>query len=230
MYACSDLATTITPVVPTSRRCTMPCRSAAPRGGRSRTPSGGEPAEDRRARPAGAGVGRDPDRLVDHHDVVVVVEDLEPGDDLGRRGDGGRPVRLGQVDLEPAAGDEPVGLAGGLAVDRDPARPRRGSRPRCGRGRAGATARRRPASRRGRRARGAGACHPRSALGVVPCGVSSGVTGRGASPPAGRHSAARWSAPCHPSPPRPSRRAGARRGCRRARVRSAPAARAAPLR
>jgi hypothetical protein len=37
----------------------------------------------------------DADGLVDHDDVVVLVQDREPGHDLGGRGDHRRTLRLG---------------------------------------------------------------------------------------------------------------------------------------
>ena len=59
----------------------MPCaRSAA---GGDPEAGAGEVTDDRRAGPAGRGVDGDADRLVDHHDGVVVVDDLDALDDLG---------------------------------------------------------------------------------------------------------------------------------------------------
>ena len=105
----------------------MPCRSAAPGRGDA-VAERGQPADDGRARPARARVRGDPDRLVDHDDVVVGVQ----------HGAGPRPPRArprwcpaargsGSVDLQPGARGEPVGLAGGPPVQRDRARPRRAS-------------------------------------------------------------------------------------------------------
>ena len=72
---------TITPDVPTSSRCTMPCRSEAPLVA-IRNPAAGQVADDGRPGPAGRGVHGDADRLVDHDDRRVVVDDLDALDDL----------------------------------------------------------------------------------------------------------------------------------------------------
>ena len=64
--------------MPTSSRCTMPCRSAAPVVA-MRMPAGGEGPEHGRSLPADRGVRGDAGGLVDDHDVVVVVDDPEVG-------------------------------------------------------------------------------------------------------------------------------------------------------
>ena len=64
-------------------------------------------------------MGRDPDRLVDHDQVVVVVHDAHARHGLGH--DLGRLDRPGEVDLEPAPGVDAVGLADRGSVERDPA-------------------------------------------------------------------------------------------------------------
>ena len=67
----------------------MPCRSAGAGGGQP-VAQCGQPTDHGRPRPARARVRGDADRLVHHDDVVVAVEDVEPGDHLGRPGDVGR--------------------------------------------------------------------------------------------------------------------------------------------
>ena len=62
-------------------------------------------------------MGRDADRLVDHHHVVVVEEDPHAGDRL--RGERGGRLGLPEVDLQHRAGQQPVGLASDPAVDED---------------------------------------------------------------------------------------------------------------
>ena len=64
-------------------------------GGTHAAAGRGQPAQDGRPVPAAGGVRRDADGLVDHDDVVVLVQDREPGHDLGRRGDHRRTLRLG---------------------------------------------------------------------------------------------------------------------------------------
>jgi len=49
-----------------------------------------------------------PHRLVHHHEVVVVVHDLEPGRGRCDHGDGRGPTR--QCDLETASLHDPLGL------------------------------------------------------------------------------------------------------------------------
>ena len=63
----------------------------------------------------GRRVRGDADRLVDDHDVVVVVHDPEALDGLGHQPYGRR--RVGQRHLEPAAGVHPGGLADHLPVE-----------------------------------------------------------------------------------------------------------------
>jgi hypothetical protein len=63
-------------------------------------------------------VHRDPDGLVDDDDLVVLVQDLQALDGLGGH-DLGLVVGVRQVDLEPAAGHEPVGLARRAPVEAD---------------------------------------------------------------------------------------------------------------
>ncbi len=91
-------------------------------GGGDAVARGGEAADHGGAGPAGARVGGHADRLDDHDDVVVVVDDLHAldglGDDLHRRG------RRGHLDLEPGAAGHPVGLPGRGAVQLDLARGR----------------------------------------------------------------------------------------------------------
>src|SRR4051794_6549777 len=58
----------------------------------------------------------DADRLVHDHDVVVVEDDAQAGDDLRRGGDRRR-WRVGQLDLEPLALAETVALADVAPVD-----------------------------------------------------------------------------------------------------------------
>src|SRR5690606_24618008 len=80
---------------------------------------GGEPAGDGGAAPAGAGVGGDADRLVDHDDVVVGVDHPEPFDPFGR---GGADVlgRWREDHFEPGSGADALGLGrAGAAVDGD---------------------------------------------------------------------------------------------------------------
>ena len=60
----------------------MPSRSLAPRRGDPET-GAGEVPDHGRPGPAGRGVDGNADGLVDHHDGVVVVDDLDPLDDLG---------------------------------------------------------------------------------------------------------------------------------------------------
>ena len=62
----------------------MPCRSAAPDVGDA-VAHRGQALDDRRAGPARARVRGDADRLVDDHEVVVVVQHDEPVDRLRRR-------------------------------------------------------------------------------------------------------------------------------------------------
>ena len=81
----------------------LPLRGTAGRHAVSRRR---EPSDHRRSAPAGTGVSRDPDRLVDDHDVDVVVDHAHPGHRLR----GGRGLHRGEGDLQPGAGDQPVGL------------------------------------------------------------------------------------------------------------------------
>ena len=86
------------------------CRDAVAR--RSETADHGGPV------PAGARMRGDAHGLVDDDDVVVVVDDAHALDRLGLARSGGFRKR----DLEPGAGDEAIGLAGGAAVDAHRAR------------------------------------------------------------------------------------------------------------
>ena len=95
-----------------------PVHDALPLGraaGRDPVARRGQAADHGGAGPARAGVGGHPDRLVDDHDVVVVVHDGHPRhrlrDDL--RYAGGRRDH----DVEPRAGADPVGLHAGRSVD-----------------------------------------------------------------------------------------------------------------
>ncbi len=76
-----------------------------------------EAADHGRTGPAGTGVGSHADGLVDDHDVVVVEEHAHAGHRLRRQGrfHGG----LAQVDAEQGAGQQPIGLGAGPAVDQD---------------------------------------------------------------------------------------------------------------
>ena len=100
----------------------MPCRSEAPlveirKPAPARCPTTVGPG------PAGRGVDGDADGLVDHDDRVVVVDDLDPLDDLG---DDRERVDLDRDrHVEDRAGQHPVALAG----DGDAVEQRRG---RCG--------------------------------------------------------------------------------------------------
>ena len=64
--------------------------------------------------PSHRGVYGDPDRLVDHHDLVVVVDDPDALDHLGHHLQ--RVLLAGEDHLEQGSGDQPVGLRGRLAV------------------------------------------------------------------------------------------------------------------
>ena len=66
------------PLVPTSSRCTMPGPLGGA-GGRDPEPGTGECTEDRWTLPSDGRMGRDTGGLVDHDDVVVVVDDPEVG-------------------------------------------------------------------------------------------------------------------------------------------------------
>ena len=77
----------------------------------------GEVADHRRPRPAGAGVHGDTDGLVDHHDGVVVVDDLDALDDLGDHLE--RVGRRRDRHVEHRPGVHPVGLADRRAVHLD---------------------------------------------------------------------------------------------------------------
>ncbi len=75
-WAASFLATTITPEVPLSSRCTMPGRDSPPMPLRS--PHVVEQRVDERAGGVtGPGMHDQAGRLVDHHDVGVVVQDRQ---------------------------------------------------------------------------------------------------------------------------------------------------------
>ena len=63
----------------------MPCRSEAPLVAILK-PARGQVPDHGRAGPARRGVHGDADRLVDHHDRRVVVDDLDPLDHLGDDG------------------------------------------------------------------------------------------------------------------------------------------------
>src|SRR3954464_8556975 len=95
-------------------------------------PCGSEAADDRRPGPARARMGGDAGRLVDDHQVAVLVDDAQTWHDLrgwARRG-GAPPTapapgwwrRRGcarQRHLEPHAPTDPVGLAGRPAAEDD---------------------------------------------------------------------------------------------------------------
>ena len=105
-WARSCLATTITPDVPLSSRCTIPGRCSPPMPLRSLDVM--EQGVDQRARRvAGARVDDQPGGLVDDDHVGVVEEDVERQilrDEVGRRG-------LGDLDLDGIAGaDRRIGL------------------------------------------------------------------------------------------------------------------------
>ena len=126
--------------------------------------AGGDPvagaaqvADHRRARPSHRGVYGDPDRLVDDHDLVVVVDDPDALDHLGHHRQ--RVVLAREDDLEQGAGDQPVGLRGRLAVDVHQLARRAARPPCCARCRTSGPARRRPAPRRG--PPGPAGCAPR---------------------------------------------------------------------
>ena len=118
--------------------------------GRDAVAHRGQPLHDRRPGPARARVRRHPDRLVDHHHVVVVVaarcQAGAPARRGSRRGRGGR-----AADLEPGAAVHLAERAGAcpsmLTCRRRPGRP-----PRCARSRTAGPARRRAAARPARRA------------------------------------------------------------------------------
>ena len=104
----------MTPDVPTSRRCTIPWRSGAPlvairKPAPARCPTTVGPDQP------GRGVDGDADRLVDHHDRVVVVDDPDALDDLGH--DRERVAQRRDDDVEHRAGVHPVALADDGAVD-----------------------------------------------------------------------------------------------------------------
>src|SRR5665647_2877457 len=124
-YAFSLLATTIRPDVPTSKRCTIPCRSADPVAGSGQRPDDGRPG------PAGRGVRRDTYRFVDDDDVSVVVHDPHARNRFGWA-DGGGSVKGGQVDAQPLPTCEPVGLCDGTAVNEHSACRREIRGPRAG--------------------------------------------------------------------------------------------------
>ena len=110
-------------------------------------------ADDGRPGPARARMGRDPDRLVDHDDVVVVVErSRSPSTGVGSRPMGLRPARAASTSSQ-APALHPVGLAARPAVDgaRAPASTRSAAAVRE-RPNSRATAQRRGAARPARRA------------------------------------------------------------------------------
>ena len=109
-YASSVLATTISPDVPTSSRCTMPGRSGPPAGA-SGTSHPEQAVHERPAAPAGGGMRHEAGGLHDHEEVVVLVADRH-GRALG--GD-----RLVPLDLErhPLPTAQAEGLRPRLAVD-----------------------------------------------------------------------------------------------------------------
>ena len=74
--------------MPTSSRCTMPCRSAAPLVAMVYPAASSPPSTVGPVQP-GRGMGGHPDRLVHHHDVVVLVDHLQAGHRLGGTGGGG---------------------------------------------------------------------------------------------------------------------------------------------
>ena len=72
-------------------------------------------ADHRGTGPPHRGVYGDPDRLVDDHDLVVVVDDPDALDDLGHHLQ--RVVLTREDDLEQGTGHQSVGLRGRLTVD-----------------------------------------------------------------------------------------------------------------
>jgi hypothetical protein len=78
----------------------------------------GEMADHGGAGPADAGMRRDPDRLVDHHDVVVLEHDVHALDPLGHHGDG---LHRRDGRLEDRTRLDPLRLLRGAAVERDEA-------------------------------------------------------------------------------------------------------------
>ncbi len=77
----------------------------------------GQPADDGRPVPARAGMGGNPDRLVHHDEIVVVVEHRQARDRFGIQLRGA--LRLRQLHLEPGAGPQPLGLGHCAAVQQD---------------------------------------------------------------------------------------------------------------
>ena len=78
-------------------------------GGRDPEAGAGQVAQHRRPVPAQARVGSDPDRLVDHDDVVVVVDDPQSLDRLRRSPPRPAARRAPTSSMRPGA--DPVGLA-----------------------------------------------------------------------------------------------------------------------
>ena len=80
-------------------------------------PGSPEVAHHGRPGPAHRGVYGDPDRLVDHHDVGVVVDHRQPVDQLCH--DLERVLHAWQDDVEDRARHQPVGLRRALSVELD---------------------------------------------------------------------------------------------------------------
>ncbi len=83
------------------------CRPA----GRDAVPGRGQPAGDGGTFPSGARVGRDPDRLVDHDQVGVLVNDPQARDPFGEPGGRAWGRAVGKRDVEQRAGGDPGRLA-----------------------------------------------------------------------------------------------------------------------